>query len=105
MSTLDPETAHRTMAPNLSTADRLEYVRQEQDFIRELLEDTDDCKWIYQGLMELAFLESRLHAIPLSEEQQSEVMTWLERLKALDPLRKGRWDDVMSSHSQPVTAS
>lgn len=96
MSTLDPITSNSTMAPNLSTEDRLRYVGEEQDFIRELLEDTDDCKWIYQGLMELAFLEAKLRDIPISEEQKVEVMTWLERLKTLDPLRKGRWDDLIA---------
>lgn len=100
MSTFDPAVAQKTMAPDLSTEDRLQYVQQEQDFVGELLEDTDDCKWIYQASMELAILETTLRGVPMSEEKVTEVVSWLGRLKKLDPLRQGRWDDLLSKYTR-----
>ena len=96
MCCLDPATAPRTMAPNLSTDERLAYVSEEQDFIEELLEDTDDCKWIYQSLIELAFLQAKLRGLDIEAERRGSLKEWLQKLKSLDSLRMGRWTDLES---------
>ena len=82
------------MVPNLTTEDRLRYAHGEQEFIEELLEDTDDCKWIYQALIDVSVLEAKLLGSSMTEERQASASEWLTKLKALDPLRKGRWDDL-----------
>jgi geranylgeranyl transferase type-2 subunit alpha len=33
----------------------------------------------------------------LEDEQREEMKGWLERLRELDPMRMGRWDDVQKS--------
>lgn len=93
MAVFDPATADKTMASNLSNEERLEYVNQEREFVEELLEDTDDCKWIYQALIELTSLEVKLRNSTFSSEQVDAIRGWLDRLKSLDPLRIGRWND------------
>jgi geranylgeranyl transferase type-2 subunit alpha len=94
MASFDPEIAEKTMAPNLSTEERLEYIKQEMDFVEEVLEDARDCKWVYQSLIECAALEGKCTREGINVERKENVRTWLVELKKLDPLRKGRWADM-----------
>ena len=96
MCTFDPELATKTMAPNLDNTQRKEYLATEQDFIEEILEDTTDCKWVYQAMIELALLEAKLDG-GLSPSSRTNVLEWLEKLKSLDSLRMGRWLDLENS--------
>ncbi|KAL9082227.1 MAG: hypothetical protein Q9159_006590 [Coniocarpon cinnabarinum] len=79
---------------NLTNQDREEYMRNEITEIKEVLDDTDDCKWIYQGLLSL--MEAYLK---VDGGNQGSVFTtkdlrnWLSKLETIDPLRKGRWHD------------
>jgi geranylgeranyl transferase type-2 subunit alpha len=98
MCTFDPKTAASTLAPHLTTQQRKEYVAEERAFVEELLEDTDDCKWVYQALVELAFLEERIDG-EMSGQAREKVKTHIDKLMILDPLRKGRWADLMQSVS------
>lgn len=93
MSTFDPETAAASMAPELSNDDRLGYVKAEQEFIEDLLEDAEDSKWVYQALMECALIEARLTG-GLSADVRTKIRGWLVKLKELNPLRSGRWADT-----------
>lgn len=93
MSTFDPTMKHRSIAPELSNTERLKYVEKEQEFIEELLEDAEDSKWVYQGLMECALLKAKLTG-ELSAEVRTNIKSWLEKLNELDPLRNGRWKDT-----------
>lgn len=94
MCCLDPVVAQHTMVPDLNLEERLAYVKSEQEFVEELLEDTDDCKWIYQSLIELAFLEAKLSGSDIGSERKQSIRKWLEKLKTLDSLRLGRWNDL-----------
>ena len=94
MCCLDPAKAQQTMVPELLLEERLAYVASEQEFVEELLEDTDDCKWVYQSLIELAFLEARLRGSEIGALHKERILEWLESLKSLDSLRKGRWNDL-----------
>lgn len=80
------------MAPQLSNEDRLHYVKAEQEFIEDLLEDAEDSKWVYQALMECALIEAKLTG-ELSADVRTKIRAWLTKLKDLDPLRSGRWAD------------
>lgn len=93
MSTFDPTKRHRSIAPDLADEERLEYVEAEQGFIEELLEDAEDSKWVYQGLIECALLKAKLTG-GLPAEVKTNLKLWLEKLEELDPLRKGRWKDT-----------
>jgi geranylgeranyl transferase type-2 subunit alpha len=98
MCTFDPELALKAMAPNLGADQRKGYIASEREFVEELLEDTTDCKWVYQALTELALLEAKLDG-SMSYESETKILGWVAQLKALDPLRKGRWMDLEKSVS------
>lgn len=93
MLTFDPETAAKSIAPELSNQDRLEYVKAEQEFVEELLEDAADSKWVYQTLMECALIEAKLNGQP-AEGSKKNIQMWTQKLRELDPLRNGRWADL-----------
>ncbi|KAJ5545027.1 hypothetical protein N7535_006585 [Penicillium sp. DV-2018c] len=92
MSVFDPSMAERTMAPNLSSFDRLEYIRNEIEEIKDMMEGAEDCKYIYQALIECTLLASKVEG-SLSSEDRDQILSWLSELKKLDPLRQGRWLD------------
>lgn len=85
--------SQRSMAPELTDSERLEYVEREQDFIEELLEDAEDSKWVYQALIECALLQAKL-TDGLTADVRTRIRSWLQKLRELDPLRNGRWRDT-----------
>lgn len=97
MCSLDPDTASQTMVPNFSNTERLKYIRQEIEVIEEMLDGAEDCKYIYQALIEYTLLMSKIEGNNISKADQSRVLNWLSELKTLDPLRKGRWLDFERS--------
>lgn len=93
MCSFDPATAAQTMAPHLTNAERLDYIRQEIEIIQEMLDGAEDCKYIYQALIECTLLASKVEGAMSSADRQN-VLSWLSELQGLDPLRKGRWLDL-----------
>ena len=93
MCAFDPRTAQQTMTPNLSEQDRLQYIADEREYIEDLLEDAKDSKWVYQALIDLAILFAKLEG-SLAKTDKEAVLRWIDDLHKLDPLRKGRWDDL-----------
>ena len=94
MYTFDPRLSPKTMAPNLTYEERLEYVSTEIDKVVEMLEGAEKCKWIYQSLIQLCLIYKAIASNwPL---QAKELRNWMIELETLDPLRKGRWTDVKS---------
>ncbi|KAJ5662745.1 hypothetical protein N7462_011671 [Penicillium macrosclerotiorum] len=92
MCVFDPAMASRTLAPNLSTSERLHYLRDEIDTVQEMLDGAEDCKYIYQALIECTLLASKV-ADHLSAADRAQILSWLSELKQLDPLRRQRWLD------------
>jgi geranylgeranyl transferase type-2 subunit alpha len=92
MSVFDPSMAERTMAPNLSASDRLEYLRNEIEELQEMLDGAEDCKYIYQALIDCTLLASKVEG-NLSQEDRDQILSWLSEVKKLDPLRRQRWLD------------
>ncbi|KAK2735210.1 GTPase-activating protein [Myotisia sp. PD_48] len=93
MCSCDPDIALKTMAPNLSDTERLEYLDQEVAGILEILEDVNDCKWVYQALISYSLLGSQIRK-RMDSKLQENIGKWLLELKRLDPLRIGRWNDL-----------
>ncbi|KAJ9614739.1 Rab geranylgeranyltransferase [Knufia peltigerae] len=93
MCTFDPEQAAKSMAPNLTTDERLKYIASEREYIEEVLEDAEDCQWAYKALIECALLEAKLNK-SLGHDDKLKVLGWLNELKSRDPLRRGRWLDM-----------
>ncbi|KAI1104840.1 protein prenylyltransferase [Jackrogersella minutella] len=83
-----------TIAPALTVEERTAYVKEEIDQIKDMLEDYVDIQWIYEAL-----LEYTLSLRTLGEQGDQGVETedpskWLAKVRSLDPMRAGRWDDV-----------
>ncbi|KAH0283335.1 protein prenylyltransferase [Aureobasidium namibiae CBS 147.97] len=84
------------IVPNLTNQHRIEYYDTQLDLLKDMLEDTKDCKWIYLALvtytpeyLEIDAGNKKVTTLELTE--------WLDQLEQLDPLRKGRWLDLRKS--------
>ncbi|OJJ44049.1 hypothetical protein ASPZODRAFT_145175 [Penicilliopsis zonata CBS 506.65] len=93
MCTFDTADSAQTMAPNLSTADRLEYLLVEIEEIEEMLDGAEDCKYIYQALINCTLLACKIRGTSSSQDRLN-VTKWLSELKTIDPLRSKRWSDL-----------
>jgi len=76
--------------------DRTKYLEQEISEIREVLVDTDDCKWVYQYLLQYTagylLIEGGNKLVTTQD-----MCSWLAKLRTLDPLRQQRWNDLQKS--------
>ncbi|PWY87670.1 geranylgeranyl transferase type II alpha subunit [Aspergillus heteromorphus CBS 117.55] len=97
MCTFDPSVAGQTLAPNLSDSERLDYLRREIEEIQEMLDGAEDCKYIYQALIDCTMLSWKVEGREPSGEPKTQVLGWLSELKKLDPLRHQRWLDFEQS--------
>ncbi|KAL2753656.1 hypothetical protein ACRALDRAFT_1082841 [Sodiomyces alcalophilus JCM 7366] len=83
-----------TIAPNLSSAEKVSILRREMEYIRDLLEDYDeDIKLAYEALLDHILAVARLENRDTTAEEKGELASLLAKLRASDPMRKGRWDD------------
>ena len=95
MCTFDPKYASESMAPSLTTDERLTFVKKELENLREMLDDEENCKWIYKALIHLSTVHKSLDdEWPVQED---EIIGWISQLRTLDPLREGRWKDLEES--------
>ena len=92
------------MAPKLSDKERLEYLKGEREYVEEVLEDAEDCKWAYLALIEIALITSKVRG-SRDEGEIEKVREWVQALKRLDPLRAGRWHDLEQTLSTGREAS
>ena len=92
MSTFDSKHVADPMVPGLTRAERAAYVRKEITKVREMLDGAEDCKWIYQSLIDLCLLYRELGNDWADEA--SHVDEYIDKLVKLDPLRSGRWNDL-----------
>lgn len=95
MSSFDTNYAAASIAPDLTTEDKLKYLDREIAEIREMLECAEDCKWIYQSLIDLNIMCKDLAGKWSCDVR--EVRAWVDKLADLDPLRAGRWRDLRAS--------
>lgn len=94
MSTLSPSCpTDRLIVQDLTNGERQKYYENEMEYIREILEDETDCKWIYEGLLALAeaYLEVDGGTGAVTTK---DMRAWLAELNRLDALRQGRWADL-----------
>ncbi|QBZ61274.1 hypothetical protein PoMZ_08222 [Pyricularia oryzae] len=79
------------IAPNLNVSERVAYVTRELDDIKDLLEDYEDIKWLYEALLEYTVALAKLESRSLSEHETEQLRGWLVKLQQLDRTRRGRW--------------
>ncbi|KAK8200373.1 hypothetical protein IWZ00DRAFT_497191 [Phyllosticta capitalensis] len=72
---------------------RQEFVEEEFESIKDMLDGAEDCKWIYQALLDTAVALKQLKE-GSDGGFDDEMAGWLSELRKLDPLRSGRWDDL-----------
>ena len=92
MRTFDPKCAAVSIVPELSGAEKSAYVRKEMTKVQEMLDGAEDCKWIYQSLIDLGFLYRELG----NDSFEGAILEdeYLGKLIQLDHLRSGRWNDL-----------
>jgi geranylgeranyl transferase type-2 subunit alpha len=84
---------NQRVVQDLTNGERQKYYENEMEYIREILEDEADCKWIYEALLGLAEAYLEVDSGTGSFTTR-DMRSWLDELKRLDPLRRGRWDDL-----------
>ncbi|KAF2228184.1 hypothetical protein BDZ85DRAFT_255555 [Elsinoe ampelina] len=92
MATLDPDAREEfRILKGINDQERRGYVEKQTEAVKEILEDNEDCKWVYQALLDLAQLYKRIGG----QADDDEMRNWLDQLEKLDPLRKLRWLDLL----------
>ena len=82
-----------SFTPGLAQDERITYVKEEIANIKDLLEDYADVKWIHEVLVEYTVALARLQGRQLDDDETEELRAWLGKLRTLDPMRNGRWDE------------
>ncbi|KAL2185009.1 protein prenylyltransferase [Thermothelomyces heterothallicus CBS 203.75] len=93
LNIVEPE-KHPSMTRGFTREDRVAYLRREIDEIKDLLEDYEDVKLIYEGLFEYTLYLCQLEERQPDETERADLAAWLGKLKQLDPMRNGRWADL-----------
>lgn len=83
-----------TITGQLTVQQRVAYLKQEIADIKELSEDYDDCKLIFEKLMDYTAALFTLEGRQPSSDEKAELEAWLSTLRQLDPMRQGRWNDL-----------
>ncbi|KAH7407214.1 geranylgeranyl transferase-like protein type II alpha subunit [Cadophora sp. MPI-SDFR-AT-0126] len=97
MTTLTDHVGHATITPNFSNDDRVEYVERQLAILRDMLDGAEDCKWIYDALIEYTVALCQMEERDPQPDEKAVFGAWLEELRKLDPFRSGRWDDLEKS--------
>lgn len=84
----------QSITPELSVEERLGYLSKEIEGLTDMLDGAEDCKWIYQRLIELCIMYREQAGVWVDGVGEAKVLEWVEELKKLDPLRLGRWKDL-----------
>lgn len=94
MSTLDPSNSQSVpILDPCTNADRVQYLEQELDSIQEMLDGAEDCKYIYQALLDYARRYMDVEA-DTKKVTTMQMTIWLQELRKIDSMRKGRWLDL-----------
>ncbi len=97
MTTLTDYVGHATLTPNFTNDDRTEYVERQLAILRDMLDGAEDCKWIYDALIEYTIALCVMREQDPGPDEKQDCRAWLGELRKLDPFRSGRWDDLENS--------
>ena len=92
-----------TITPAFTVEDRVTYVTRELVDIKDLLEDYNDVKLIYEALLEYTIYLCELEAREPDAGEKAQLIEWVQKLRKLDPMRNGRWADVERDHQLAET--
>jgi geranylgeranyl transferase type-2 subunit alpha len=94
MTTLTDYVGHATITPNFTTEDRIEYVTRQLVNLKDMLDGAEDCKWIYNALIEYTLALCEMEERQPGVDEKADCVAWLGEVRKLDPCRGGRWDDL-----------
>ncbi|KAJ9143366.1 Geranylgeranyl transferase type-2 subunit alpha [Pleurostoma richardsiae] len=86
--------ARPTVTPRFTLEERVTYLTRELEDMKDLLIDYDDCKLIYENLIDYTLALCQLEERAPDEQEKRCLTEWLESLRKLDPMREGRWNDL-----------
>ncbi len=98
MLNLTDYVGRQTITPGLSQEERVTYVMREIEEIKDLLEDYDDVKWIYEALMEYTISLTQLEERQLDSDEKDSLRGLLAKLEKQDPMRNGRWNEIRKDY-------
>ncbi|KAI9883913.1 MAG: hypothetical protein M1823_004301 [Watsoniomyces obsoletus] len=116
----DGDTRRKFIDEDLTSEERQEQLHKQLQILKEMLEGADpgECKWIYEALVRYSNVERGLRGgndgrveggkggggggdededeekKKEKEKEKDQQREWLNELKKLDPLRRGRWEDM-----------
>ena len=93
LMTIIIEPSKSTATINFTKGDRQRYVIQQIEILKDMLDGAEDCKWIYDTLIEFTLVISRMQNRGLHVAEKQDCISWLKKLKVLDHFRIGRWND------------
>jgi geranylgeranyl transferase type-2 subunit alpha len=79
---------------DVDETERAHYFNQEVFRIKDMLEDFNDCKWIYQALVQYCADFHPLAGSYPDSTSKEDMQHWVSELQKLDPSRRGRWTDL-----------
>ena len=94
MTTLVETAGYATFTPNFTQQDRIDYIAEQLISLKDMLDGAEDCKWIYNALLEYTLAVCQMAKRQRREDEKQDCNLWLVALRKLDPLRSRRWDDV-----------
>lgn len=97
MTSVIDHTGLASIVPTFTQLDRIDYVNRQLIDLRDMLDGAEDCKWIYNALLEYTLALCELEKRRPSNEDIQDVKAWLTELRKLDQLRSGRWDAIETS--------
>ncbi|PMD53478.1 geranylgeranyl transferas-like protein type II alpha subunit [Hyaloscypha bicolor E] len=100
MTTVTEYVGHATITPNFTPEDRAEYVTRQLVILKDMLDGAEDCKWIYNALIDYTMALCRIEERAPELDERQDCTAWLAELRKLDPDRSGRWGDLENSPRQ-----
>lgn len=97
MTTLTNPIGYAAITPNFTHEDRIAYVTRQLENLTEILDGGEDCKWVYNALIENTMALAKMEKRKMLEQEIEDCRSWSKELRKLDPLRSGRWDDLDTS--------
>ncbi|KAI0099114.1 hypothetical protein GGR51DRAFT_536101 [Nemania sp. FL0031] len=83
-----------SVTPNLTAEQKVSYLKREVEFIKDLLQDFPNIKWPYEALLEYTLALRKLQPDAEAEGEEDDPKFWLAKLRKLDAMQTGRWNDV-----------
>ncbi len=83
-----------TIAPGLADGERQYLITHTISWVEALTIDYPDIKWPFVAALDCFFELAKVEKRPITKRDLYYMDMWLQRLRKLDPMRVGRWNDL-----------